>query len=291
MALGSVLQTALSGLAAARSGVRVIANNLANSQTDSFLASRSLFITQHAGAGSLGAAPTEFLGGTNPQQVGLGVRPAATLMDSAQGSLTLNSRPLSLALEGDGYFMLEGAQGERLYTRNGDFGQNGSGELVSRSGNRVLGFSADNNFQIQNNHLGPIKIRPGMQVKSDDGSTATLTGFNVESDGRIRGSFSDGARRDLGQIQVARFANPSGLVQRADTNYTAGPNSGLPVEGDPGSGAAASIVAGATELSNTDLGQNLVDLSMASNQFRANLEVMSVSEELFTDLLSIHRSR
>jgi flagellar hook protein FlgE len=290
MSLGSVLQTALSGLSAAQFGVGVTANNLANARTAGFKQSRAVETTQALQTESRGAAPSRS-GGANPLQVGLGVRPASTLMDVSQGSLTLNSRPLSLALEGDGYFMLEGSQGERLYTRNGDFGQNAAGELVSQSGNRVLGLSADKNFQIQEGRLGPLAIRSGMQVQGQDGSTATLTGFQIEGDGRIRGSFSDGVRRDLGQIQVARFANPSGLVGRSDTQYTAGPNSGLPVEGDPQSGGAASVVAGAAELSNTDLGRNLVDLFDSSNQFRANLQVMSVSEELFSDLLSIHRSR
>ena len=72
MALGSVLQTALSGLSAAEAALQVLANNLANSQTAGFKASRPVFASQSVQTASLGAAPTDRSGGSNPVQVGRG---------------------------------------------------------------------------------------------------------------------------------------------------------------------------------------------------------------------------
>ena len=290
MALGTVLQTALSGVSAARFGVGVIGNNLANLNTNGFKASDVSFSTQVSATRGRGSSPSASSGGSNPRQTGLGVMPGASLADFGQGTIAVNSRSTSLALQGDGFFILEGSQGENLYTRDGNFSLNGSGQLVNSGGRRVLGAGVNENFEVQSGKLSPLSFRPGMQVKSDDGSAATLTGVGVTEDGRIQGSFSDGVRRDLGQIEVARFANPSGLQQREGATYAAGPNSGPPVEGPPGESGAASITGGAVELSNTEIGASLIDLSTLSVQFRANLAVMSVAEEMFDDLLSVHRT-
>jgi len=116
-----------------------------------------------------------------------------------------------------------------------------------------------------------------------------MTGFGIGQDGTIRGKFSDGTSRDLGQIQVARFANPSGLRRRGQNQFAAGPNSGLPVVNSPGAGGSASITAGATELSNTDIGRNLVDLVLARTQFRASAQVVSTADQLFNDLANLRR--
>ena len=290
MALGTVLHTALSGVSAARFSVGVIGNNLANLNTNGFKASSVSFSTQVSATSGLGSSPTDSSGGTNPRQTGLGVMPGASLADFGQGTIAIDSRSTSLALQGDGFFILEGSQGENLYTRDGNFSLNGASELVNSDGRRVLGAVVNENFEVQPGKLSPLSFHQGMQVESDDGSVATLIGVSVAEDGRMQGSFTDGVRRDLGQIQVARFANPSGLQQRGGTVYAAGPNSGLPVEGPPGESGAASITGGAVELSNTDIGQSLVDLSASSVQFRANLTAMSVAEEMFDDLLSVSRT-
>jgi len=290
MALGTVLQTAFSGVSAARFSVGVIGNNLANLNTNGFKASSVSFSTQVSATRAKGSSPRDSSGGANPRQTGLGVMPGAGLADFGQGNIAVNSRSTSLALQGDGFFILEGSPGENLYTRDGNFSLNGAGELVNSDGRRVLGAAVDENFEIQPGKLTPLSFRQGMQVESKDGSLATLTGVSVAENGRVQGSFSDGVRRDLGQIHVARFANPSGLQHFEGTAYASGPASGLPLQGPPGESGAASITGGAVELSNTDIGQSLVDLSTASLQFRANLAVISVAEDIFNDLLNVHRT-
>lgn len=193
-----------------------------------------------------------------------------------------------LALEGDGFFIVEGG-GEQLFTRNGNFSLNAASELVTSDGHRVLGFAVDGNFNLQTTELSTLRISRGRQAASEDGSTATLTNFSIGSDGVINGRFSDGRTRTLGQIRVARFTNPGGLEARGGGLYAPGVNSGLPVESAPGETGGASLVSGARELSNTDVGENLVDLVLAKNQFSTSRLVLAAADDMMFELLELGR--
>ncbi|MEX2307542.1 MAG: flagellar hook basal-body protein [Pirellulales bacterium] len=290
MSLASVLQTALSGMSAASFVLRVTSNNLANSQTAGFKAGRPVFMSQPSSTQSVGGAPSASSGGSNPVQIGAGVKVAGVATDFSQGAIVASSNPLDLALEGDGVFIVEGPSGERSYTRAGELQLNANGELVTSAGDRVLGFGVDEQFQVEGGELQPLSIPIGSTTTSANGEAATLTSFSISDDGRIIGQYSDGVDRDLGQIRIARFANPSGLEASGDNGFQTGANSGLPIESNPGTGASASIVAGATELSNTDVGQSIVDLVLASQNFRANATVFGTASDLLDELTSLRRS-
>jgi len=125
--------------------------------------------------------------------------------------------------------------------------------------------------------------------RQDGSAVGSLTSYAVGEGGKITGVFSNGISRTLGQIRLAQFANPSGLQQVGENMYNVGFNSGLPVEGNPGDLGLGNIVAGALELSNTDTGENLIDLLLASTQYRANSRVISTSQQLLDDLLNMRR--
>lgn len=161
MGLASALTTALTGMTAAETQVDVVGNNLANSQTVGFKASNSVFATQFLQTQSLGSSPTTGSGGTNPRQVGLGTRVAEITPDFTQGTIEVSANASDLAIQGDGFFIVEGSQGERLYTRNGIFKTNQNNELVTVTGQRVLGYGIDENFQIQTTTLVPLEIPLG----------------------------------------------------------------------------------------------------------------------------------
>lgn len=161
MGLASALTTALTGMTAAETQVDVVGNNLANSQTVGFKASTSVFATQFLQTQSLGSSPTPGQGGTNPRQTGLGTRVAEITPDFTQGTIEVSSNSSDLAIQGDGFFIVEGSQGEQLFTRNGQFKTNSDNELVTVTGNRVLGFGVDDQFEIQTTTLVPISIPLG----------------------------------------------------------------------------------------------------------------------------------
>jgi flagellar hook protein FlgE len=132
--------------------------------------------------------------------------------------------------------------------------------------------------------------RSSMAVSRQDGSApGELNSFIVGEDGTIRGVFSNGVTRDLGQIRLARFANPAGLEQRGENLFSEGVNSGLPITGDPGQQGCGTIVAGAVELSNTDIGSNLIELILASTMYRGNTRVITTAQQMVDELLALRR--
>ena len=124
MGLASALSTALTGLTAAETTIDVVGNNVANSNTVAFKSSEAVFSTQFLQTQGLGSGPTADRGGTNPRQIGLGVKVAEISPDFTQGTIEISSNPSDLAIQGDGFFIVEGLNGETLYTRNGLFKTN-----------------------------------------------------------------------------------------------------------------------------------------------------------------------
>ncbi|NUQ61001.1 MAG: flagellar hook-basal body complex protein [Pirellulales bacterium] len=176
MGLASAMSTALTGLSAAETTIDVVGNNLANSNTVGFKASEASFATQFLQTLALGAAPTENTGGTNPRQVGLGTMVADITPDFSQGTIEISSNPTDMAIQGDGFFIVQGGGGEHLYTRNGIFKMNSENQLVTITGNRVLGFGIDDDFQIQRTVLTPLTIPLGATAVAQPTANAWLEG-------------------------------------------------------------------------------------------------------------------
>ena len=126
-------------------------------------------------------------------------------------------------------------------------------------------------------------------ARQDGSPPGTLTSFIVGEDGLITGVFSNGISRSLAQVRLARFGNPAGLEQLGQNLFATGVNSGLPIQGNPGQEGIGKVVAGAVELSNTDIGANLTDLILASTMYRGNARVITTTEQLFDELLALKR--
>ncbi len=161
MGLASAMSTALTGLTASETTIDVVGNNLANSNTVGFKASDASFATQFLQTQSLGSAPTAGSGGNNPRQIGLGTMVAEISPSFTQGTIEISANPTDLAIQGDGFFIVEGAQGEHLYSRNGIFKLNAQSELVTITGNRLLGHGVDSDFQVEATSLEPLTIPLG----------------------------------------------------------------------------------------------------------------------------------
>jgi flagellar hook protein FlgE len=249
MGLASALSTALTGLGAAEATIDVVGNNVANSNTVGFKASSASFATQFLQTRSLGSAPTETRGGTNPRQVGLGVTVAEITPDFTQGTIQVSSNPSDLAIQGDGFFMIEGTGGERLYTRNGIFKTNSENELVTISGQRLLGHGVDENFVIQPTTLQPLTIPLGAKSVAQATQNAYMVGTlsptgDVASAAEIiqSGFLSDGSvevPENLPPGSVSASAPPT--VQNSGTtavSVTAAANSFVPAGATGGTLAA-----------------------------------------------------
>jgi flagellar hook protein FlgE len=176
MGLSSAMTTALTGLSAAETQIDVAGNNLANSQTVGFKASDVVFANQFLRTLSQGSTPTDNNGGTNPRQIGLGVQVAEITPDFTQGTIEISSSPSDLAIQGDGFFIVEGAQGQPLYTRNGIFKTNSENELVSATGNRLLGYGVDEFYTLQETQLVPLTIPLGSAASAQATENVYLNG-------------------------------------------------------------------------------------------------------------------
>lgn len=138
--------------------------------------------------------------------------------------------------------------------------------------------------------LAALGANSTLNLLSQNGAPpGTLSSFNINGGGTISGIFSNGVIRSLGQIVLARFSNPLGLVEKGGTTYLEGIASGpaqIVAPGDQGSG---NIRAGSVELSNTDVGRNLVELIVASTNYRGNARVISSTQQLVDELLVLGR--
>ena len=158
----------VSGLKTHQTRMDVIGNNIANVNTIGYKASRVTFREMLSQQISGATAPTEGRGGTNPQQVGLGVTLGSIDVRHSQGNTQATGYVTDLAIEGDGFFVL-GYGSQRLYTRAGAFGlDNGTdGNLVSLiNGARVLGYKADSDGKIDlNAPIEPIYISTSETIR------------------------------------------------------------------------------------------------------------------------------
>ena len=202
MGLQSALSTALTGMTAAETSIDVAGNNVANANTVGFKESNVNFATQFLQTQSIGSAPTGSRGGTNPRQIGLGAKVSEITPDFTPGTVEISSNPLDLAIQGDGFFIVQGPQGEQFYTRNGQFKTNGNNEIVTLTGHRVLGYSVDANFDILPTGLQPMTIPLGAAAVAQATQGVTMKGAlnpDVNELGTISeviqsGILSDGSR-------------------------------------------------------------------------------------------------
>ncbi len=166
MGLASALTTSVNGLALNETTIDVIGNNIANAGTIGFKASRVLFTTQLSRTLSVGSRPDGDNGGTNPRQIGLGAITSAISKEFTQGGITNSTSPSDLAIQGEGFFVLSGSEGN-VYTRNGSFSLNSESELVNDAGLKVQGYGVDGNFSLVTTTLSDISIPLGdLQIAS-----------------------------------------------------------------------------------------------------------------------------
>ena len=117
----------------------------------------------------------------------------------------------------------------------------------------------------------------------------TLNNFSIGTDGLITGTFSNGLTRTLGQMALANFANPEGLVLESNNTYRVGPNSGVAIIAQPQTLGTGRILSGSLELSNVDLAREFIGLITASTGFSASGRVVTTANELLDELLVIVR--
>lgn len=205
-AMDSTQLICLSQQLAAYASMDAIANNLANMSTAGFKRETPQFqeyVEQvQAGEGQTGTQTVSYV-----QETGM-------LRDLTEGHIETTNAPFDCAINGNGYFVVQTANGTR-YTRNGHFSLDASGQIVTDSGDPVQGEG------------GNISVSP------DDGD------IHIASDGTV-----SGVKGQIGKISLVDFADDGALVKQGESLYSTAQS--------PQSATAASIKQGAIESSNVE---------------------------------------
>ena len=159
-------QHGLSGLNASSKNLDVIGHNIANANTTGFKSSRAEFADLVAS--SMGAG-----GGAN---YGIGVEVAAVAQQFSQGNVTVTGNNLDVAINGNGFFKVQQADGSAAYTRAGNFKLDKTGDLVTNGGAQVMGFRVDPATGLSTSEAQPLSFPTGapIQAKQTESIKATL---------------------------------------------------------------------------------------------------------------------
>jgi flagellar hook protein FlgE len=177
--------SAISGLRAHQTKMDVTGNNIANVNTVGFKSSQTVFQDTLSQVIRAGGAPAADRGGTNPAQVGLGVKVAAITTNWTQGATQSTGRSTDFMIEGDGFFVTRGVGGEQLFTRAGSLDFDGAGRLVTPDGAFLQGWMADANGVVNsNNPVEDLSVPIGQLVQPRASSKGGIEG-NLPADAPI----------------------------------------------------------------------------------------------------------
>lgn len=126
-------------------------------------------------------------------------------------------------------------------------------------------------------------------LKIDGYESGKLEDFTISGSGEIEGVFSNGEVKQLGQIRLANFKNPAGLLKTGSNMYRETSNSGEAMMGFPATGGFASLQAGALEMSNVDLSREFTDMITTQRGFQANSRIITTSDEMLQEIVNIKR--
>lgn len=217
------LYSGISGLRAHQTMLDVTGNNIANVNTAGFKASSTQFQDTLSQMTQGASAPQGETGGSNPAQIGLGVRVAGVSTNFAQGSSQSTGRATDMMISGDGFFVTSKG-GQQLFTRAGAFSPDAAGQLVSPDGGILQGWAAVDGVV---NTGGPVS---GITLNANNLVPAKATD-SVTVDGNLP---SDGAENTPLE-RVVKVYGASGAERNVTLTFTRSGNDWL-VTGDDGTG-------------------------------------------------------
>lgn len=284
--------SAISGLKTNQQKLDIIGNNIANVGTTAFKSQTIRFEDMISQNSSQASGSTTNLGGTNAKQTGLGVQVASIDSLNTNGSMQPTSRPLDVAIDGAGYFVVKNGA-STYYTRDGGFELDTAGTLTTSDGLKVQGYAGDaTGTGVTGTSLTDLSI-PALAPAS--ANSQKVQSFSIGKDGVINGVLADGSIYVLGQIGMANFSNEGGLTKVGKDQYESSKNSGLPILRTANGADAATdnskgygdINQGMLEMSNVDLAQQFTDMIIASRAFQANGKVITTADQILQDLISL----
>ena len=255
--MSRAIHTAATGMLAQERKIDVIANNLANVNTDGFKSSRPEFedlmyqTLRAAGAGGSDVRRTP-----TSTQVGLGVKDGAIIRNFGQGDLKPTGQQTDVAVRGNGFFVVRMDDGSFRLTRNGAFRISNEGLLVTKDGHPVS---------------------PGIQVPTD------RVGVIIHSDGMVEAVMSDQSRQRLGEIQLAQPLNPDALEAIGDNFYQLEDFQSNVRVGTPGEAGLGLLETGFLEGSNVKVVEEMIAMITGQRAYEANSRVIQTADRMMEE--------
>jgi flagellar basal-body rod protein FlgG len=254
------LFSAASGMNAQQMNVENIANNIANANTAGFKTRVAQFQDLlYQNMIQPGAAATQQTIVPTGLQLGLGTRAVSNEIIFTQGDFSQTNNPLDVVIQGNGFFQIRRPTGDLAYTKSGNFHLNNTGQIVTPTGDLL-----DPPATIPQNALS-------VTIASDGTISFTLPGQT--------------SAQQAGQIQLANFANPSGLNSIGGNLFQQTDASGDPVIGPPGGqDGMGSLMQGFVEQSNVSVVQEFVNLIVSQRAYEANSKVVKAADEMYQQI-------
>jgi flagellar hook protein FlgE len=294
------MYAAISGLDANQAMLNETANDLANVNTVGYKAASITFADSLTQVMHGASGPTTTNGGSNPEQIGLGVQVSATVNEMTEGSFQSTNNPLDIAIEGPGFLRV--GPGDPVaeeptknlpanvdYTRAGDLTTDAAGYLTTQSGEYVIGVNAEVITEAETGDTYAPGKEPSY-IRIPPGSSNVTIG----QDGAV--SYTDENKEDTktyltrvtaGYISLATFANESGLERLGGSLWAQTANSGTPIVGTPDSPGFGSTIGGELEMSNVDLATEMTNMITAERGYQANSRVISTADEMLGTLVTM----
>ena len=257
------LYTAATGMIAQQLDQDVVANNLANLNTVGFKKSRANFqdlmyqvLTK---AGSLSSTGQQLPSGI---EIGMGAKMVSTQKIFTQGDYSQTSNQLDWAIEGDGFFQIDDGQGKTLYTRAGNFKLNKDSNIVNQEG---------------------LILTPSLNVPQ---GTVSVT---VDKGGAVSATDSKGVTTQIGQLTIARFANPAGLTSMGRNLFDRTEASGDAVVGNPNVDGRGTISQFFVESSNVNVIDEMIKMITGQRAYEIDSKAITTADNMLSTINNLKR--
>ncbi|MGC1548091.1 MAG: flagellar hook-basal body complex protein [Rhodanobacter sp.] len=251
------LYIATSGLQSQQSQIDTLSNNISNMQTPGFKSQRVSF-------GDIAViSPSQVQAGLSPEHSGAGTEIVSTSAVFSQGQMSQTGNTWDIGIQGDGFLEVVDANGNHLYTRDGQLHVDSGGYLATADGSRLS---------------QEIQIPP-------DASNIT-----INQNGQINATVGGSTNQTLlGTFELSTFPSPEGLQSVGSNNFMPTQASGDPSVGKPNDSGVGSILQGSLEGSNVDMVSEMATLVIAQRAYQLNARVLQASDQILDTINNLRQ--